>query len=99
MGRTEHNDADVVGAIATYGTISALGIAGFHIRTFYYPNGNGKGIGLNKGNENIIRVDWHDIKLGGRTTGEIYNLPHIDMPGRFKHFPWHQVDKWMRGVK
>lgn len=31
--------------------------------------------------------------------GKEYTLPQIDIPGYVKHWPWHQINKWMRGVK
>ena len=49
-----------------------------------YPNANGIGIGLNRLGKNVIRFDWHEFKLGG----QIVNLPHIDIPGILKHWPW-----------
>ena len=59
-----------------------------------YPHAAGGGIDFGK-----IRLDWHRVRLGGRKTGTDYNLPHIDIPGKTKHWPWHQLSKWWRGVK
>jgi len=59
-----------------------------------YPNAGGAGFNFGK-----FRLDWHKIRLGGRKTGKDYNLPHLDIPGKVKHWPWHQISKWWRGVK
>ncbi|MBN7817460.1 hypothetical protein [Algoriphagus pacificus] len=58
-----------------------------------YPRANGFGFDFGS-----IRFDVHTFRLGGRKTG--YNVwrPHIDIPGKVKHWPWHQIDKWKRGV-
>ena len=56
-----------------------------------YPNAKGFGFDFE-----TIRFDWHKFKLGGRKTGKFYNLPHIDIPGKVKHWPWHQLNKWKR---
>lgn len=53
-----------------------------------YPNSGGGGVGLYRNNplpnqsRNIIRVDVHPLQPGGRS------LPHVDIPGVVKHWPW-----------
>jgi RHS repeat-associated protein len=60
-----------------------------------YPNAKGFGFDFGK-----IRFDAHRFRLGGRKTGYDVWLPHIDVPSRgIKHWPWHQIDKFKRGVK
>ncbi|TVR84817.1 MAG: hypothetical protein EA409_00335 [Saprospirales bacterium] len=63
-------------------------------RLVQYPNAGGYGIDFGK-----IRIDWHRFRIGGRKTGSDVNLPHVDIPGKTKHWPWHQLSKWWRGVK
>ena len=60
-----------------------------------YPNAKGFGFDFK-----TIRFDAHKFRLGGRKTGYDVWRPHIDIPSRrIKHWPWHQLDKWKRGVK
>ena len=67
--------------------------AGWKISLRRYPKAGGIGMDFGK-----FRLDWHRIRLGGHRTGKDYNLPHLDIPGKTKHWPWHQIDKWWRGV-
>ena len=71
-----------------------IGAGASAIRFLRYPRAGGVGVDFGK-----FRLDWHRIRLGGRKTGKDYNLPHIDIPGKIKHWPWHQINKWWRGVK
>ena len=64
-----------------------------------YPRAGGRGLSLTRNSNSIFRLDWHRITLGGKKTGRTYNLPHVDIPGKVKHWPWHQIDKWRRGLK
>lgn len=53
-----------------------------------YPNSGGGGVGLYRNSplpgqsKNIIRADVHPIRPGGSS------VPHIDIPGVVKHWPW-----------
>ncbi|MBL7790944.1 MAG: hypothetical protein JNK77_01375 [Saprospiraceae bacterium] len=71
-----------------------LAVGASAVNIVRYPRA--KGFGIDFG---TFRIDWHRIRLGGRKTGKDYNLPHIDIPGKVKHWPWHQLKKWRRGVK
>ena len=65
----------------------------------YYANAKGAGLNITKNSDRILGIDWHKFKIGGRKTGKIINRPHIDIPNKgVKHWPWHQIDKWKRGV-
>ena len=80
---------------ADYGLVLATGFAPATGLIFKnYPKAGG--IGFDFG---IIRFDFHKFRLGGKKMGKDYTLPHIDIPGYTKHWPWHQINKWMRGVK
>lgn len=60
-----------------------------------YPNAKGFGFDFNK-----VQFDVHKFRLGGRKTGYDVWRPHIDIPSKgVKHWLWHQIDKWKRGVK
>ena len=54
-------------------------------RTFvtHYTNAGGGGIGVNSGGKNVIRIDIHPLEPGGPY------LPHVDIPGIVKHWPWN----------
>ena len=67
------------------------------VATSFKPYPNAKGFGFDF---NFIRFDAHKFRLGGRKTDFDVWGPHIDIPSKgIKHWPWHQVDKWHRGVK
>ena len=84
----------------TQGAVSLLPVGGIAggvgrvVSISRYPRAGGYGVNFGR-----FRLDWHRIRLGGRKTGTDYNLPHLDIAGRTKHWPWHQIDKWWRGVK
>ena len=72
----------IVGGTALAGSVA--GKAGFSAWARRYPNAGGGGVGINRYDQNIIRADWHPFKLND----QIVNLPHIDIPGIVKHWPW-----------
>ncbi|MFO0449474.1 MAG: RHS repeat-associated core domain-containing protein [Pseudomonadota bacterium] len=64
-----------------------------------YPKAEGLGLNFYVGSERSIGIDWHKFRIGGKKTGTMINAPHIDIPNAgVKHFPWHQISKFKRGV-
>lgn len=94
--RSEHG-ANVA---ATLMPIGAAKTAGYGLNFRYYANAKGVGMNVTKHNNRLLGMDWHKFKIGGKKTGTFINRPHIDIPNKgVKHWPWHQLDKWKRGVK
>ena len=75
---------------STAATLSCAAAGSSAVRSGYdiwfrrYPKAGGGGIGLDRYGKNIIRADWH--RWG--KNGNIKNRPHIDIPGKTKHWPW-----------
>lgn len=80
--------------------VGNLKITNQSIRILKYPNAKGYGINTYVNGERTIGLDWHQFKIGGKKNGVLINRPHIDLPqNNIKHFPWHQINKYKRGVK
>ena len=58
--------------------------AGFEVWLRRYPRAGGGGVGVDRNGKHLIRFDWHKFKK----YGQWMNRPHIDMPGKAKHWPW-----------
>jgi len=65
------------------GWASRIG-AQYEIAFWRYPNAGGAGLNVLKDSERLIGFDWHKFKLGR----EMVNRPHIDIPGKVRHWPW-----------
>lgn len=77
------------------------GLSGrFGVNIRRYSNARGFGINITNRGERYIGLDWHRFKIGGRKIGRFVNRPHLDIPSKgIKHWPWQQIDKWMRGIR
>jgi RHS repeat-associated protein len=58
--------------------------AGYEVWLRRYPKAGGGGMGIDRLGKNLIRLDWHPFKQGGK----MLNRPHVDIPGKAKHWPW-----------
>ena len=80
----------------TGGYVRAIGY-GFNFR--YYHNAIGVGANITKHGQRVFGLDYHRFRIGGKKLGRDVWRVHIDIPAKgVKHFPWHQIDKWKRGV-
>jgi RHS repeat-associated protein len=69
------------------GSFSIRNISNYDIIFWKYPNAGGAGLNILNEGKRIIGFDWHKFKIDG----EWANLPHIDIPGIVKHWPWSQL--------
>ncbi|MBX7151962.1 fibronectin type III domain-containing protein [bacterium] len=97
---TKDGAAELLSLVAGGEVLVFIKELGFSVKVMRYVNSSGFGINLYKKGERLLGLDWHKFKLGGKVTGKIVNLPHIDLDKLgVKHWPWKQMDQWMRGVK
>jgi RHS repeat-associated protein len=64
--------------------IGMVAIPNYQIVFWRYPNAGGGGINILNNGKRAIGFDWHKFKVNGKQV----NLPHIDIPGIVKHWPW-----------
>ena len=93
----ETNDASGPVLAATFGIplvvigggefLGAAAYNGLAFEIWKYPQAGGRGLNLLKDGKSIFRFDWHKFKIGGKS-GKVVNRPHIDIPGKLKHWPW-----------
>lgn len=94
-----YNIPDIALGYAGGYALSGVRGLGYGLNLRYYPNASGIGLNVTRNSQRILGLDWHRFKIGGRKTGRFINRPHIDIPGKgVKHWPWHQLDKWKRGM-
>jgi len=73
----------VLGGWTTGGGMCKVSNTYIEYRNYERAGGGGIGLYSKATNRNIIRFDYHQIGKGNPK-----KMPHIDIPGKVKHWPW-----------